>query len=113
MINLSTHPNMSNNCFFFVLLFLSPSNMMCRGSGRAIPLLPPYNNYIQLYVTHSHAFHSSVYVHTCILIWYEKYQLVLSITKVKLRRRFILNKEEKKKAEMVSREYMGCERDTG
>ena len=67
--------------------------MMCRGSGRAIPLFTSYNNYIQLYVTHSHAFHSSVYVHTCILIRYEK--VVLSITRVKLQRRFILNKEEK------------------
>ena len=69
--------------------------MMRRGSGRAIPLFTSYNNYIQLYVTHSHAFHSSVYVHTCILIRYEKYKIVLSITRVKLRRRFILNKEEK------------------
>ena len=69
--------------------------MMCRGSGRAIPLFTSYNNYIQLYVTHSHAFHSSVYIHTCISIRYEKYKIVLSITRVKLRRRFILNKEEK------------------
>ena len=36
--------------------------MMCRGSGRAIALFTSYNNFIQLYVTHSHAFHSSVYV---------------------------------------------------
>ena len=40
--------------------------MMCRGSGRAIPLFTSYNNYIQLYLTHSHAFHSSLYVHICV-----------------------------------------------
>ena len=53
--------------------------MMCRGLGRVIPLFTSYNNYIQLYVTHSRAFHSSVYEHTCILIQYEKYKIVLSI----------------------------------
>ena len=36
--------------------------MMCRGSGRAIPLFTSYNNFIQLYVTPSHTFHSSVFV---------------------------------------------------
>ena len=69
--------------------------MICRGLGRVIPLFTSYNNNIQLYVTHSHAFHSSVYGYTCILIRYEKYKIVLSITRVKLRRRFILTKEEK------------------
>ena len=85
--------------------------MMCRGSGRVIPLFTSYNNYIQLYFTHFRAVHSSVYVHTCILIRYEKFLIVLSITRVKLWRRFILTREEKLKEERVSREYMGCGRD--
>ena len=61
----------------------------------AIPLFTSYYDYIQLYVTHSHAFHFSLYIHTCILLRYKKCKIVLSITRVKLRRRFILNKEEK------------------
>ena len=71
--------------------------MICRGSGRAIPLFTSYNNFIQLCVTRSHVFHSSVYVHACILIRYGKYKIVLTITRVKLRRRFILTKEENRR----------------
>ena len=66
-----TVPLVGLQFFFFCFFFKSPHNMMCRGSGRAIPLFTSYNNFIQLYVTRSHAFHSSVHVHICILIRYE------------------------------------------